>query len=352
MNYRIRTVSLPSVVLFFIAILFFSSASFVSAQTTSTTPKVVTTPVLAGSVSCETPAIISLGTAVYDGSLHGFDFVVSDAFSVALSTSVGGKEIPFHFITREGVVEGGVKMHVNTQTTWVGASLPISVTMLSAKGTGEPVCLSTLSFELSEHVSAPKVTDSSAVAPIVSVGYDKKKIRSAVDGVMSAIKKVKVGDWVVEKGAVAAGVADVKKDLKVVVGMEEKKAESGASGVGASILGKTGVVASVKASLDKVCASERGSLGVWAVLLVLYAVGAFLLATRREHLFDDPMFTNAVLIAPCLALAAFWYFVPGCSVGWWTLALAVVIAADSVFGKFYWKKFVGKKGNPWTAFHP
>ncbi|OGG45047.1 hypothetical protein A2673_03080 [Candidatus Kaiserbacteria bacterium RIFCSPHIGHO2_01_FULL_50_13] len=89
------------------------------------------------------------------------------------------------------------------------------------------------------------------------------------------------------------------------------------------------------------------------LLLAAYAVGALLLHSRRDRLFKDQMLQNAALALPLLVLAAFWYFVPECREGWWTLAGSVVIALVAIFGTSLWKKTPGdKKQNPWTAFHP
>lgn len=338
---------------FFVIVFFVFSFSFAFAE--EVTPSVATQTLIPGTVSCETPLVSSLNTYVYEGSLHSFEFVISDAAQVALTASVGKTEIPFQYMSRENLPDGSVKMRVNMSSARIGTSLPVSVTMLSAGNVGESVCVTTVSFALAGSMAS--VSDN-ATEEVAQTGGESTITwgSKTIGNIFSSLVK--------DKGSQADGVDSEPEDVEENAdgvkkdGTGEEKVGWG-SGFSAftkgerdSILQKTGMVAAAKDAVTRVCTTGEGASRTWMVLLALYVVGAIALSARRERLFDDPMLMNAVLIAPFLALLAFWYFLPECRVGWWTLMGSAIVAVAAVFGKFYWKTFVNKKSNPWTAFHP
>src|SRR3989344_8081280 len=79
---------------------------------------------------------------VYDGALHSFEFTVPDSSYVALTGTVGNTPIPFQFMTRRGDAADALRVHVDISTTPIHGMLPLSVTLLSAQGTGQSVCMS------------------------------------------------------------------------------------------------------------------------------------------------------------------------------------------------------------------
>src|SRR3989344_5417979 len=84
------------------------------------------------------PAVVSGFTPyMYEGALHSFEFTVADSSYVAIVASVGSIDIPFNQMSRQ-VTQSGVRIHADLATTPIRAALPITVTMLSAKGGANP----------------------------------------------------------------------------------------------------------------------------------------------------------------------------------------------------------------------
>src|SRR3989344_6836907 len=139
-NTAIRFLLLPfllvlaAVLVSFITIPKQTSAAELSAQTAQVLPP--------GGSTCAPLAVSGFIPYVYGGALHSFEFYVQDASYVALIGSAGGTSIPFNTMTRRAGPSGSVQIHVDVATTPVAGTLPIAVTLLSAKGSGQPVCIS------------------------------------------------------------------------------------------------------------------------------------------------------------------------------------------------------------------
>src|SRR3989344_4892485 len=114
----------------------FASAAEVSVQTAQLLPP--------GSNTCAPASVTGFTPYVYDGSLHSFEFTVGDSSYVAIAATVGNVNIPFNQMTRMGAATGAVRIHADLPSMPVRGSLPISVTMLSAKGSGQPLCITSV----------------------------------------------------------------------------------------------------------------------------------------------------------------------------------------------------------------
>ena len=98
--------------------------------------------------SCDALQVTSFMPYIYDGELNSFDVIVSDSSYVIIAGSLNGANIPLHFVTRFADATGGVRMHVDVQSTSIGSGVTIKLTMLSSKGVGEPVCTSSVTITL------------------------------------------------------------------------------------------------------------------------------------------------------------------------------------------------------------
>src|SRR3989344_4948306 len=96
-----------------------------------------------GSNTCVPLSAYSFTPYIYEGALHSFEFTVPDNSYVALTGSVGNTPIPFRFMTRRGDAADALRVHVDISTTPIPGMLPLSVTLMSARG-GQSVCMSTV----------------------------------------------------------------------------------------------------------------------------------------------------------------------------------------------------------------
>ena len=102
-----------------------------------------------GGNTCTPLSAYDFAPYVYDKTLHSFAFTVSNSSYVALAGSVGGTSVPFYLMTRHGDAMGALRVHVDIPTTPVSEGLLLSVTLVSAQGGGQPVCMSTVSMMVS-----------------------------------------------------------------------------------------------------------------------------------------------------------------------------------------------------------
>src|SRR3990167_1490503 len=117
---------------------------------------------------------------IYDGALHSFEFTVSDPSYVALIGSVGNTSIPFNVMTRKMDASGMLRVHVDVPTSPVFGTLPVTVTMLSARS-GSPVCLTVVSANVVSGLETIPYTPSTTVptTPTVSAAPTTPSVTSA-----------------------------------------------------------------------------------------------------------------------------------------------------------------------------
>src|SRR3989338_9088495 len=110
------------------------SAAEVSVQTAQLLPP--------GSNTCAPLAASGFTPYVYDNALHAFELTLQDSSYVAVVGTVGNTNIPLNQMGRRIDASGALRVHVDLPTTPIGRTLPITITFLSAKGPGLPVCVS------------------------------------------------------------------------------------------------------------------------------------------------------------------------------------------------------------------
>src|SRR3989338_9112705 len=133
------------------------SAAEVSVQTAQLLPP--------GSNTCTPLAASGFTPYVYDNALHAFEFTLQDSSYVAVLGTVGNTNIPLNLMRRQIDATGALRIHADVATTPIRGSLPITVTLLSAKGPGLPVCVSMVVTTLLGTGSATPAPSSPAYVP-------------------------------------------------------------------------------------------------------------------------------------------------------------------------------------------
>jgi hypothetical protein len=263
--------------LFGLAIPFSAAASEVTVQTAQVIPP--------GS-SCAPLQVINVHPYIVDNAVHSFDVTVSDPAYVAVISSVGETNYTFRYISRWRMTDGTLRQHVDVDTTPIGKSLPISLTLLSAKS-GQPVCLSIIRFTVEGTGTSTmpnKPVTHETPAPVTTP--------------------------VLPATTTSTGTTSSTSTVSVVRGV----------GFG---------------SLHEVC-TPSGSLQLWFLLITLYLIGAAVVALREPTVPARPLTTTTLLlIVPALALLAFWWIATTCRGADWVPVVLMVIAIASLLAALW-----------------
>ena len=236
--------------------------------------------------SCDALQVTSFMPYIYDGELNSFDVIVSDSSYVIIAGSLNGANIPLHFVTRFADATGGVRMHVDGQSTSIRSGVTIKLTMLSSKGVGEPVCTSSVTITL------PGEEKEVSTIGTAAVNYN----------------------W--------------QQEQESAVPAPQGKESAGANATGAT----TALTTRVQNILNTTCAISGAASRLWTVLLAIYllVVAAAILALPPFKIDMRSYILVGVAIAlPLLVLFAVWQLSPLCHPGKWAPLFAVLIA---VFG--------------------
>jgi hypothetical protein len=261
---------------------------------------VQTRQLIAGNTSCSQPMVRDMRPYVYDGHLNSFDVTVADPAQVVVASVVAGQPIPFNQATRWGTgTAGEVRMHVDIERVPVANGLPIQMTLLSTGGTGSAVCVTIVSFNLSQ--AAEPVT------PVISQNIPAHPVYPTH--------------------------ATSNIPMPQVTASPAKTPTSGIRAIGIPGIhmpSKTGLASgtpSIRASVADACHTLRSASNTWAILLVLYAIlVAYASIVRPGMLARSAEALAATIVVPFVLLVAFWYFVDVCRPGQWVQLLAPAIA--------------------------
>ena len=297
-NTAIRFLLLPfllvlaAVLVSFIIIPKQTSAAELSAQTAQVLPP--------GGSTCAPLAVSGFTPYVYGGALHSFEFYVQDAWYVALIGSAGGTSIPFNTMTRRAGPSGSVQIHVDVATTPVAGTLPIAVTLLSAKGSGQPVCIS---------VVTATVQSSGSVAVIVPISPSPV--------------------------ATPAPAPTPAKPAPTTVGPAKATPTPVTTG---GVMATSPLLARIQNSLHDACVADGGAVRIWFFLLAVYALivcaALFWRPTQIPPAYGKEWVAGAITI-PFILLFGFWYLVESCRVSPWVPAFAVLIALAGLATAFW-----------------
>lgn len=279
-----------------------ASALEASAQTRQLLPP--------GGNACAPIAATAFTPYIYEGALHSFDFTVPDASYVALLGSVGENPLPFRLMTRRIDSSGAVRIHVDVETTPIRGTLPLQVTLISARA-GQPVCLGIVSINLGSGpvapiaapVSTPIVTPPKSVGTVTPPPIYTPDIGATPD----------TNPWAPSS---TPGSSDATDNATAA-----------------------SVVSTVQSKLRDLCASEASAYRLWLILLVLFTliVGALLWAEFPMSMpwARTPERVATFILVLLLLLLGFWYFSVACRAALWMPLVAFLIALLGLLAAFW-----------------
>ena len=259
-----------------------------------------------GGNACAAVSVTNFVPYIYDGALHSFEFTVPDASYVAVLGSVGNTQLPFNLMTRRVDSSGALRVHVDVQTTPIVGTLPLKITLLSARS-GNPVCMTVVSAGVgSGPVAIQNIPSAHTVPTTVSVAPATPTAPSAP----------------------TAPAAPQKPRSPDPVPTTQKVLTTSTS--------EGSVVGSAFANL---CSSEASAYRLWLILLVLYMliVGAALWAEFPMSVAwaRTPERIATIILALLLVLLAFWYFSISCRAALWMPLMAFLIAVLGLLAAFW-----------------
>lgn len=286
--------ALTTVLVSFIIIPKQTSAAELSAQTAQVLPP--------GGSTCAPLSVSGFTPYVYGGSLHSFEFYVQDSSYVALIGSAGGTSIPFNTMTRRAGPAGSVQIHADVAATPVAGTLSIAVTLLSAKGAGQPVCIS---------VVTATVQSSGGVAVITPISPSPVITPTPPTPTPAPLKPA-----------------------PTTVGPAKATPTPATTGVVAT----SPLLASIQNNLQNACVADGGAVRIWFFLLAVYALiviaALFWRPSQIPPAYGKEWVAGAITI-PFILLFGFWYFVESCRVSPWVPAIAVLIALAGLAAAFW-----------------
>jgi hypothetical protein len=257
-----------------------ASALDVASQTQQILP-------LGGPNSCAPIQVSNFTPYVYDNALNSFDFTVSDASYVAIVGSVGNTSIPLNFFTRVQSTSSGVRYHVDINATPLTGTVPVVVTLLSARA-GQPICASIIATSLGSGPVVGTYTPAPAPSGNPAPATPAKPTTTPVSG-----------------GGVSTGTA-------------------------------TATSANVLKSL---CASPASAYRLWLILLVLFAVvvgGLLWLEFPMSWAWaQTPERVATIILVLLVLLLGFWYLSAGCRAALWMPLVAFLIAILGLLAAFW-----------------
>lgn len=231
--------------------------------------------------SCPVLGATDVTPYVYDGKLNSFDVSINDQSYVAIAATVGETPISFQYITRWYDQGAGVRLHVDLAPYRLAQDTPITVTLISAHAGGSPVtCVATLSTVLPAVAPTPAHP---ASGPTGNTGYP----------------------W---------------SDIGYGSG-------SAPQGQGSTTASSAPVLVTATHSLGGTCGANNGPARLWVILLVLYAIFVWVLASQKEEVWKGGRdWSVGLTVVGFIALLFFWYISASCRTGAWAPVLATLIA--------------------------
>jgi len=257
-----------------------------------------------GGSACAPVSATNFTPYIYDGALHSFEFTVSDPSYVALIGSVGDTLIPFNLMTRKTDASGMLRIRVEIQTTPIAGTLPLTVTLLSARS-GSPVCLTVVSTNVTSGLATiPHTPVVSAPAAPATVSAAPAKPFAAAAPKPTPSSPVPTTQNVLTTGTAAGSV-----------------------------------VSTFQNPLRNMCTSDASAYRLWLILLVLYMliVGAVLWAEFPMSVAwaRTPERIATIILVFLLLLLAFWYFSISCRAALWMPLLAFLVAVLGLLAAFW-----------------
>ncbi len=281
-----------------IAVAVLTAPAFAAAGSASVLTKQV---VPVGGNSCAPLFVKAVTPYIYDGELHSFDIVLSDASYVAILGAAGEASIPFNYMSRRFDADGSLRIHADT-TVVINGTVPVTVTLLSALP-GAPVCLSTVSF----------TTDTQGnIETSNPISVPTSPIDTGEPGIDSSTGS---GSGVTQGGGSQTGSTGSSKPTPAV--------------------GTTsGTSTTIGAIVANMC-TKNGAYQLWFILLAVFFVIAAFVGLSEPALALRHGALPAVLIGvPLIGLLLFWYYATGCRLSYFIPVILLVAAAIGLYSAY------------------
>ena len=284
-----------------------------------------------GSNTCVPLSAYSFTPYIYEGALHSFEFTVPDNSYVALTGSVGNTAIPFRFMTRRGDAADALRVHVDISTTPIPGMLPLSVTLMSARG-GQSVCMSTVvmttsSASISSSATPPQTSTEvmgASVPPVTVV--EPQPISTIEEPVLTPDDTVAIEE---PAGEVSDSAASIGTDAETTAPTTSTTSTKGE--VVASLN-----LASIQDRIVESCVAEDGASRLWILLLATYAIVTAIAVFAKlpaSRMYSAGQRT-ATVVTPFVLLLGFWYFVESCRTSW-APVVAILVVLAGLIGVFW-----------------
>lgn len=267
--------------------------------------------------ACDPISVSAFTPYIYDDALHAFEFTLKDSSYVAVLGKAGDTNIPLNLMARRFDSSGYLRIHADTVSIPINKSLPVTVTFMSAKGRGLPVCMSIMEVTLLN-------TGYSSVTGSISVVSDVRRI-----GTASAPKTTVAAD------APAPPASEARAFTGGFSGENSYSGKQNATGAPATFA----ITNNTLTALKDIC-TPKNAPTMWIILLVIYV------AVTSYVLFGEPKMPQFIhsqeaiagaIVVPFLLLFGLWYFAESCRINAWAPAIATIIALVALSVAF-WEK--------------
>ncbi len=305
--------------LFVISIVIVSAATCAAYPTTTNADSINTQTqqlIPPGMNTCAAVTATNFTPYIYADQLDSFEFTVPDASYVALVGSVGNTPVGFQLMTRRvDPATGVVRIHVDVDPIRLTGTLPIQITLLSAK-TGQPTCAAIVNATVG---TGPIMTTPTTPPTTPPTGGTSGGAGGANSGSNT--------------GSTSGGAS--------TTGGAGKPAATSSTSTKPTTTATTtaSTSAGVSNPFASMCSSQSGAYRLWLVLVVLYAllVGALIWAewpeswawVRRHE------WVAAGILVPLAVLLLFWYFAVNCRGSWLMPAVLILIALAGLVARFW-----------------
>lgn len=277
-----------------------------SASTDTTDTSVTVRQVLPanGQNACTPLGVTAPHPYIYDGELNSFDVTITDPSYVAVAGAVGNLQVGYHFFSRWMNPDGTLRIHTDVYRMPVTQNLPVSITLISVKN--GVTCVATVTTSIS---GATPVAPSTNAIPGAGQSLTSAGLQyQPANGRAPARSRI-------EGRTGARGSAHANAIKNPIMLTPSTSASSAPMFVGALH------------SLGNACA-VGGSVKLWVVLLVLYALFVLVLLLQAPEFFGERTYewNAALILLVFLALLTFWYLSEACRAGPWVAIFASLIA--------------------------
>ena len=264
-----------------------------------------------GSNTCAPLAVSDFTPYVYDNALHSFVLTLQDSSYVAVVGKVGDTSIPLNLMGRRIDASGALRVQADIATMPIRGALPVTVTFMSAKGSGLPVCIAVVTTTLTGGISTTVGSSIESVSAIseTSATYAPKPTVVPTKATASETKSSASPD---------DGTAETEKPKP-------------------GTLASLAVTQNVLTALKDIC-TPKNAPTLWIVLLAAYAALVAYVIFEKPKM---PQFMHsqesiaATIVVPFLLLFGLWYFAESCRINAWAPAVATIIALTALSIAFW-----------------